>query len=89
MKTIPHKTAINGMSISAEKLSKFIKLFEQKTGRKLKDAEALIRAKTLLQTVYTLYKPVSEFDYYSADVAYPFFERKNYKPEIKSDNIIP
>ena len=89
MKTKTHKTALNGMSISAEKLFKFIELFEQKTGRKLKDTEALVRAKTLLQTVYTLYKPVNKLDYYSAEVAFPFFERKNYKPESKSDNIRP
>lgn len=75
------------MSISDDRLNQFIELFEGKTDKTLSKKEALVRAKTLLQTVHTLYRPINEMDYYSADMAYPFFERTNYKPEIKSDNI--
>ena len=81
MKSKLYKTHLNNMNISSERLSEFIKLFERKTGQKLTEKEALAPAETLLRTISILYKPINKIDYYTADIAYPFFEKKPNDPQ--------
>ena len=66
------------MSISSQRLSEFIKLFEIKTSRKLTEQEALSRAETLLRMMAILYQPVSKKDYYRAIAKKMFMKNKKY-----------
>lgn len=79
MKTISKKNNLNCMSISKERLAQFMELFEHKTGRKLSEKEALVRAETLLRTISILYQPVSMSDYYSALAKKLFLKKKSYQ----------
>ncbi len=81
MKSTSYKTPQNSMHISKEKLLKFVKIFEQKTGKRLPEQEALVQAETLLRTISILYKPVATSNYYSAMAKKLFFKTrfiKNY-----------
>lgn len=76
MEKEPHKTRLNSLSISTNRLLQFTRLFEAKTGVKLSGEDTLMRAETLLRTMSLLYHPICEKDFNTALIRKLFLRRK-------------
>ena len=77
MESTSSQTPINSMRISNERLAQFTRIFEQKTGRKISESQALARAEMLLRTISILYHPINMKDYSSALAKKMFLKTKS------------